>query len=161
MVKWFTCLLLLVLVPAHADQATDQRFSQTLYLQPYSKLRQKAEQGDAQAQYDLAYLYYKADSDPSISGVNQSDHLAAQWYRRAALQGHSSAQYNMAVLHLRGDGVERDAISAYSWLLLARENGHGASESLMAELDGILNEEQVEEAKRRAVQLGSGQNNPS
>lgn len=161
MIKWIPCLLLLVLTTAHADEAIDQRFSQTLYLQPYSKLRQKAEQGDAQAQYDLAYLYYKADSDPSISGVNQSDHLAAQWYRRAAMQGHSSAQYNMAVLHLRGDGVERDAISAYSWLLLARENGHGASDNLMAELDDILNEEQVEEARRRARQFEVGKRNPS
>ena len=161
MFKGFPLALLLVFAPAYADESTDQRFSQTLYLQPYSKLRQKAEQGDAQAQYDLAYLYYKADSDPSISGLTQSDHLAAQWYRKAALQGHSSAQYNMAVLHLHGHGVERDAISAYSWLLLSSEKNHTASKELMAELDGILNEKQLDEARRRAEQLGAASGKPS
>ena len=60
---------------------------------------------------DLGYLYYRAGVDPKITGIIQSDKLAAQWYRRAALQGHSRAQYNMAVLHLQGHGV---VITSYS-----------------------------------------------
>ncbi|MEJ8567484.1 tetratricopeptide repeat protein [Elongatibacter sediminis] len=139
---------------ALAVDPRDKRFAHTVYLQPYSKLRQAAELGDAEAQYDLAYLYYKADSDPSISGVVQSDKLAAQWYRKAAQQGHSRAQYNMAVLHLHGHGVDRDPVEAYAWLLLARERGHSGSEALLAELDGILNEKQVATARDRSGKLG-------
>jgi TPR repeat protein len=151
------CLLLLLLVCGTTALALDpdsQRFSQTLYLQPYSKLRQAAELGDAESQYDLAYLYYKAGSDPRITGMVQSDKLAAQWYRKAAKQGHSRAQYNMAVLHLQGDGVERDPIEAYAWLLHSSSTGHEPSLVLIAELNAVLNEKQINAAKERVAALG-------
>lgn len=148
-------ILLTFIVPVFcwAAEPVTQTFSHTVYLQPYSKLRQAAEQGDAQAQYDLAYLYYKSGSDPEISGISRSEKLAAQWYREAALQGHASAQYNMAVLHLHGHGVERDALDAYAWLLQATANGHKDSKALMAELEGVLNARQLEEAKSRSEAL--------
>lgn len=153
MLKWLWISLLWLSTSVLAVDTRDQRFSHTVYLQPYSKLRQAAEQGDAEAQYDLAYLYYKAGTDPAISGVTQSDKLAAHWYRRAAEQGHARAQYNMAVLHLHGKGVERDAVEAYAWLLEAAENGHEASTELIKELDGILNPKQIEAARKRADEL--------
>lgn len=146
-------LVLLTACPVQAVDPRDQRFSHTIYLQPYSKLRQAAELGDPEAQYDLAYLYYKADSDPTISGVVQSDKLAAQWYRRAALQGHVRAQYNMAVLHLHGHGVDRDAVEAYAWLLQASAAGHDGSRKLLKDLDEILNEKQVAAAHDRSTRL--------
>lgn len=154
--RWFALLLSLMLI-AGAVQATDPRdprFAHTVYLQPYSKLRQAAELGDAEAQYDLAYLYYKANSDPSITGVVQSDKLAAYWYRKAALQGHSRAQYNMAVLHLHGHGVERDPVEAYAWLLQAAAGGHEPSSALLDNLDSILNQRQVAAARERSSALG-------
>jgi uncharacterized protein len=152
-----TCLLLLMLVCSSVAIAQDpdsQRFSHTLYLQPYSKLRQAAERGDAESQYDLAYLYYKAGSDPLIIGVAQSYKLAAQWYRKAALQGHTRAQYNMAVLHLQGEGVERDPLEAYAWLLHSSRAGHEPSLVLIKELNGVLNEKQLGAARQRSAQLG-------
>jgi hypothetical protein len=148
-------ILLAVVAPIFcwAAEPVTETFSHTVYLQPYSKLRQAAEQGDPQAQYDLAYLYYKSGSDPEISGISRSEKLAAQWYREAALQGHSSAQYNMAVLHLHGHGVERDALDAYAWLLQAAANGHKDAKVLMAELESVLNTRQLEEAKSRSEAL--------
>ena len=147
--------MLLVLQPGFAGAAepVTQTFSHTVYLQPYSKLRQAAEQGDPQAQYDLAYLYYKSGSDPEITGVVRSERLAAQWYREAAVQGHARAQYNMAVLHLHGHGVDRDAVEAYAWLLQASANGHEGSQELMLELDELLNARQIEDAHARSDAL--------
>lgn len=154
--RWYVLILLLIPIAdvVHAVEPRDQRFAHTVYLQPYSKLRQAAELGDADAQYDLAYLYYKADSDPHISGVPQSDKLAAFWYRKAALQGHTRAQYNMAVLHLHGDGVERDPIEAYAWLLRSAAAGHEPSRTLLRELDGVLNARQVALGQERSGELG-------
>lgn len=146
-------VLLLAPVSMEAAEAVSQSFSHTVYMQPYSKLRQAAEQGDAQAQYDLAYLYYKSGSDPEITGVTRSERLAAHWYREAAMQGHPSAQYNMAVLHLHGHGVERDPVVAYAWLLQASDNGHEGSKALLAELDNLLNARQIEEARVRSAAL--------
>jgi TPR repeat protein len=154
MFKWLPLALLVVSTVTMAVDATDTRFSHTVYLQPYSKLRQAAEMGDPEAQYDLAYLYYKADSDPAIHGVIQSDDRAAHWYRKAAQQGHSRAQYNMAVLHLQGHGVTRDPVDAYAWLLLSSRQGHEPSKELIAELDGILNEQQLQTARERSSKLG-------
>jgi hypothetical protein len=150
-------LLLLLLVcgsEVFAQVPDSQRFSHTLYLQPYSKLRQAAELGDAESQYGLAYLYYKAGSDPAIVGVVQSYKLAAQWYRKAAQQGHTSAQYNMAVLHLQGEGVERDPVEAYAWLLHSSTAGHESSLVLIKELNGVLNEKQISTARDRSAALG-------
>jgi TPR repeat protein len=150
-------LILLLILPfstSRANDPRDTRFAHTVYMQPYSKLRQAAELGDAEAQYDLAYLYYKADSDPTINGVVQSDKFAAQWYRKAAQQGHGRAQYNMAVLHLHGQGVERDPVESYAWLLQSSSSGHEASQELIDELNSLLNKRQIEQARERANKLG-------
>ena len=157
MLKWLCFSLLSLSTSVLAVDPVDQRFGHTVYLQPYSKLRQAAELGDAEAQFDLAYLYYKAGTDPAISGVTQSDKLAADWYRKAADQGHVRAQYNMAVLHLHGDGVDRDPVEAYAWLLQAAGNGHEASAELIKELNGILNPKQIEAARARAGELAGKQ----
>ena len=157
MFKWLSISLLCLSTSVSAVEPTDQRFTHTVYLQPYSKLRQAAELGDAEAQYDLAYLYYKAGTDPAISGVTQSDKLAAVWYRKAAKQGHARAQYNMAVLHLHGQGVERDPVEAYAWLLEASSNGHELSADLIKELNGILNPKQIEAARKRAGELAGNE----
>lgn len=145
---------------AMASDPRDPRFAHTVYMQPYSKLRQAAELGDPEAQYDLAYLYYKAESDPAITGVIQSDKLAAQWYRKAAQQGHARAQYNMAVLYLKGHGVERDPVEAYAWLLQSSKNGHEDSLVLIEELNGVLNSKQVDTARDLSANLGVSSKSP-
>jgi hypothetical protein len=149
----FVLMLSLMPMLAWAAEPVTQSFSHTVYLQPYSKLRQAAEQGDAQAQFDLAYLYYKSGIDPDITGVAHNERQAAHWYRKAAMQGHASAQYNVAVLHLHGHGVDRDAVVAYAWLLQASAKGHEGSKTLIAELDELLNSRQIEEAHVRSEAL--------
>lgn len=153
--RYLLFILLILLLPQHAwaAESVTQDFTHTVYLQPFGKLRKAAEQGDAQAQYDLAYLYYKSGIDPEVEGVGRSDRQAARWYRAAAMQGHPRAQYNMAVLHLQGHGVERDAITAYAWLMLASDNGHEESSALIAELNELLNTDQIEEARLRSAAL--------
>jgi len=161
-VFWQVTLLMLGLVSsaAFATDPRDPRFAHTVYMQPYSKLRQAAELGDAEAQYDLAYLYYKADSDPSITGVIHSDKLAADWYRKAAQQGHARAQYNMAVLYLKGHGVERDPVEAYAWLLQSSSNGHEDSLVLIEELNDVLNTKQINSARTLSANLGVSSGSP-
>ena len=52
----------------------------------------KAEQGDADAQFNLGYLY------ESGRGVSQDYNEAAKWYRKAAEQGHEKAIRNLQLL---------------------------------------------------------------
>jgi len=50
------------------------------------KLRQEAEQGHAEAQFNLGLMYIDGQ------GVPQDYTQAAQWYRKAAEQGDATAQ---------------------------------------------------------------------
>ena len=61
-----------------------------------------AKQGDADAQYNLGYMYENGD------GVERDDNIAAEWYEKAAAQGHAKAQNNLAFLYRKGYGVPQD-----------------------------------------------------
>ena len=52
-------------------------------------LRQRAEQGDASAQFSLGNAYNNGQ------GVPQDDAPAVSWYRKAAEQGEANAQFNL------------------------------------------------------------------
>src|SRR5258708_3443908 len=64
-----------------------------------SALQQRAEQGDAQAQYMLGGLY-------SGSGDKTQ---ALSWFRKAADQGFAAAQAAIGFMYDSGDGVLQDS----------------------------------------------------
>src|SRR5690349_3273633 len=68
--------------------------------------RVRAEQGDANAQYDLARLYYHG------KGVPQDYADATRWYRKAADQGDAKAQYARGYTYFEGKGVPQDYTEA-------------------------------------------------
>ena len=53
--------------------------------------RRGAEQGDADAQFNLGVMYAEGE------GVARDDAEARRWYRKAAEQGHADAQHNLRV----------------------------------------------------------------
>jgi TPR repeat protein len=54
-----------------------------------SQWQKEAQQGDPDAQYNLAYLYENG------IGVPKDEAKALEWYQKAADQGHSSAKTNL------------------------------------------------------------------
>ena len=86
-------------------------------------LRQRAEQGDAQAQADLRFRYDTGE------GVPQDDVEAVRWYRLAADQGHAPAQSNLGVMYDTGRGVPQDDVEAAKWTRLAADQGHADAQS--------------------------------
>ena len=73
--------------------------------------RMSAEQGFAEAQYNLGMMYYNGD------GVETNKLEAAKWYRKAADQGNIRAQFQISKLYALGEGVERDVNEAAKWRL--------------------------------------------
>ena len=59
----------------------------------FSQWMPLAEQGDADAQYNLGVMYDNGE------GVTQDDAEAVKWYRRAAEQGNAFAQHNLGVMY--------------------------------------------------------------
>lgn len=84
-------------------------FARGDYQTALAEWRPLAEQGQAEAQFNLGVL-----CDGGL-GIEQSPALAAHWYRRAAEQGHAEAQFNLAVLYANGLGVVRDMAEAARW----------------------------------------------
>ncbi len=79
--------------------------------------RQKAEQGDAEAQYRLAKLYF------SGLGVPEDYNEAAKWMKSAAEQGHALAQFNLGEFYVNGWGVPGNHTEGLKWMKRAAEQG--------------------------------------
>jgi len=76
-----------------------------------------AEQGDAQAQYNLGVMYDNG------KGVPQDYIKAVQWYTKSAEQGFAVSQYNLGVMYDNGKGVPQDYIEAAKWYRESAEQG--------------------------------------
>jgi TPR repeat protein len=82
----------------------------------------RAQEGDPQAQHDLATLYAIGQQ------VSQDYERAAFWFARAADAGIVNAVYNLGVLTQRGDGVEQDSAAAFRLFRRAAEEGHAQAQ---------------------------------
>ena len=69
------------------------------------RLLEEAEQGSADSQSNLGYIYSSA-TEPL--GVEKNDTASAIWYERAAMQSHTVAQANYALALLNGTGVRKN-----------------------------------------------------
>lgn len=77
--------------------------------------RPLANQGVAQAQFNLGSMYQNGD------GVAQSYVEAVKWYRLAADQGHAVAQNNLGLMYRDGQGVTNDYAEAAKWFRIAAD----------------------------------------
>ncbi|MCC7411818.1 MAG: protein kinase [Gammaproteobacteria bacterium] len=74
------------------------------------RLTPLAENGDAEAQYQLGVLYALG------RGVSQDYGLATRWFRLAAAQGHPEAQHNLDMLLARRGASGADQDESRQWL---------------------------------------------
>ena len=86
------------------------------------ELRRQAEQGNAQAQFNLGECYYDGN------GVSEDMTEAAKWYRKAAEQGLADAQFNLGTCYRNGYGVKKNPSEAAKWYRKAAEQGHAKAQ---------------------------------
>ena len=90
-------------------------------------IRRFAEQGDVDAQYQLAFMYEQG------LGVKTDFAAAAKWYHAAAEQGDAAAQMNIATLYEDGlDGLPQDYAAALKWYGAAFEQGEWDAANALA-----------------------------
>ena len=94
-------------------------YAGSCFEEPYDvdDCRVKAEQGDSDAQYNLAVMYKNGQ------GVLQDYKESVKWFKLVAEQGDSGAQYNLAAMYKNGQGVLQDYKESVKWLKLAVEQG--------------------------------------
>lgn len=79
--------------------------------------RQAADQGVANAQYNLGVLYHQG------LGTEADVQEAVYWYSRAADGGHPEAQYNLGIAYIEGIGVPYDPVRASEYFEKAADQG--------------------------------------
>ena len=123
---WFVVLAIMAVlsfgVPQHhakADDFTDAKaaYSAGDYKEAARLYRLAADQGDADAQFNLGLMYKNGE------GVSRDAVEAARLYRLAADQGDADAQFNLGVMYYYGEGVSRDAVEAARFFRLAADQG--------------------------------------
>ena len=100
----FTMLLLACTMPEKVnDNAQLQQGTAAYetgdYNEAFRLLQPLAEQGNAQAQSILGWLYENGE------GVTQDDKQALEWYQKAANQEHAMSQYNLGWMYHQGHGT--------------------------------------------------------
>ncbi len=76
-------------------------------------LMKDAEQGDSDAQYNLALMYFLGEA------ISLDYKEAFRWFRASAMQGNSSAQGSLGAMYRKGLGLPQDHIQAHMWYSLA------------------------------------------
>jgi hypothetical protein len=85
--------------------------------------RALAEQGDAQAQYHLGYIYRYGQ------GVPLNNDEALRWYRKAADQGYAAGEYGLANMYFYGLGVLQDYTESIRWCRKAADQGYAPAQA--------------------------------
>ena len=77
------------------------------------ELKQRAEAGDADAQFELGMCYYNGDD------VKENEEVAVLWFQKSAEQGYAKAQSALGECYNYGNGVELNYTEAAKWWRLA------------------------------------------
>ena len=142
-------------------------------------LRPLAEQGNANAQNNLGWMYdqghgvtqdfkeatkwYRSAAEQGFHeaqynlGVMYSEgrgtpsdfREALKWYRRAATQGDAKAQYNLGFMYANGVGVPKDLSRGHMWWDLASKNGEAAAWGNLDALTKMMTKEQIARAQAK------------
>ena len=98
--------------PLHARQSEADR-------QALAQLRAKAEDGDAQSQFELGAAFSLGKLGLTTNYVE-----AVKWFRKAADQNHAASQSNLGVCYALGQGVPKDEAEALKWYRKAAGQGN-------------------------------------
>jgi TPR repeat protein len=126
MKRYFTTLLLVIVeLSVHGQNADDlnQQAKKFIETQKFDKavplLKQSAELGNAEAQYNLGYCYQSG----VVVEINKKK--AVEWYLKSAEQGFNDALYQLMMTYGKGDGIEQNHKKAFSYALKCAENNDG------------------------------------
>ena len=99
------------------------------------RYRRDAENGDAEAQYELGLSY--------IYGVGVEENISegVKWFQKAAEQGKTEAQFNLAIAYANGRGIQQNSVEAAKWFQKAADQEDAASQYFLGTMyshgDGV------------------------
>lgn len=123
------------------------------FAEAYCVLKPYAESGDAEAQYNIGWMYLNG------YGLMMNDSKALAWWQRASDQGYTDASFSIAMLYSLGEGqVKQDMDKAVEYYLMAVEDGHEDANmiirSMLARDDKSIRERKQEIIRTYGYLLG-------
>ncbi|MBQ0023410.1 MAG: sel1 repeat family protein [Prevotellaceae bacterium] len=120
-------------------------------------LKEKAESGDKEAQYNYARSLEGVDKKKAFQwcmksaeqgyapaqshlgncyyigrGITQNYEQAVYWYRKSAEQGNKTAQYNLGICYYNGRGIAENDKQAVYWFRKSAEQGDASAQYALA-----------------------------
>jgi TPR repeat protein len=89
---------------------------------------EKAEQGEADAQFKLGLMYFNGKV------VSQNYSEGGKWFRKAAEQGHADAQFVLGSMYLGGKVVSQNYSEAVKWFRKAAEQGYADAQFVLGSM---------------------------
>ena len=118
---------------------------QQLRANPHLAVQQAAEQGNANAQYWLAMMYF------SGKGARQDPTQAVRWAKISAEQGNPDAQHFLGRAYVDGyGGLEKSETKSVMWQKKAAEQGHPIAQDMVG--DAYFYGSGVPEDKKQAME---------
>ncbi len=136
----------------------DSLYRQGNYVEAAKAYQVSAAEGNAEAQFNLAYAYYNGE------GIDRDYASAAMWFKRSAKQNFAKAQYNLAYCYMNGRGVPRDYDKASALLTQSADNNYKRAQLTLADCysKGILVEQNEEESRKwRRMANGETEKEPT
>ncbi len=116
--------------------------------------RLAADQGYADAQFDLGFVYANGVAVPKDNAE------AVRWYRLAAdqgiaraqnnLGGYATARFNLGIMYANGEGVLKDSVLAHMWFNIAGANAHETAREQRDNLEPDMTGDQISRATELA-----------
>jgi hypothetical protein len=103
-------------------------FDDKNYTEAAKWYRMSAEEGYAEAQYELGAMYYGGE------GITQNNSEALKWFRKSADQGNSDAQNSLGHMYQLGDGVKENLSEAVKWYQKSAEQGNKYAQYNLGEM---------------------------
>ena len=97
------------------------------YTSKIFRLLHEAEQGNADAQFNLGVCYYHG------KGVEQDHVVAVKWFRKSAEQGYARAQCILGACYDIGSGVVQDWEEAVKWYRKAADQGNVDAQNMLGD----------------------------
>jgi TPR repeat protein len=125
------------------QDATDA-YNRQDYETAYKLILPLAEQGDADAQFNLALMYEDG------LGVPQDYKEAVRLYRLSAEQGYAEAQFNLGNRYYNGQGIPQDYVLAHMWWSISGSNGYKDAVTNRNIVEKKMSKQKIEKAQELA-----------
>jgi TPR repeat protein len=127
-----------------ATEGEETAYQTAAFAKQRAKWESMAEQGDAEAQRQLGFMYYNGQ------GIDVDYAIAEQWLSKAADQGDAVAQYMLGIMYVEGQGVPQSDVNAHMWFDLAARQDNSNARLRLERLAPEMSPEAVAEAKKLA-----------